>query len=594
MALLVLAAAAARAEMVLERAELFVSTVAAIPPDDAAWQPVTLPHAWLLDERLASGAAWYRLRFEWTGAPPQRIYLVRSIVSDMIVHLNGERLWRHRDVAPTAGTVAPVFIGVPAKLVREGENVIHLQVRGSGRATHGVARLYLGSGVEIAERAGLRQVYQGSMIVALAFASGLAGLLTLVLWMSERRDAVLFWYAMTGLGLFAVTAAWQFTLWRQDFAAERAALVFMRFIGFLTPLFVLHLRLLGRRMPWLEGLLWLVLAAAVGSQVARHEWSAELFAAWNLFYSVLPFGFFVMLVLARELQRTATIRLLMLADLAAVALSLHDWAVRAGLLAWDRPYLIYFVTPFILLAAGATLVQRHVEGVRALRRSNLELEDRVREKARELEANHRRVRDAEGARALTAERRRIMADMHDGLGSRLVALLSLAQSGRATAPEMREGLAAALDDLRLAIDALEPVEGDIGVVLGNVRHRMRSVFERAGVQFVWNVGELPCMDDLTPAKVLAIQRVLLEVFTNALKHAGASTVTVGTARVDGAVRIFIQDDGMGFDAAAAQANGRGLQNLRLRAGQAGGTIAVAASPNAGTRVTLELPIREAA
>jgi signal transduction histidine kinase len=178
--------------------------------------------------------------------------------------------------------------------------------------------------------------------------------------------------------------------------------------------------------------------------------------------------------------------------------------------------------------------------------------------------------------------------MHDGLGARLVGLLSVAQSGRADASELRDGIAAALEELRLAIDAMEPVEGDVGVVLANVRHRMRSVFERAGVRFIWNVSELPPMDSLTPQRVLAIQRIVLEVFANTLKHAGAKTVSVSTAHRAGTVQISIEDDGRGFDA-AADSTGRGMGNLNLRAAQAGGRVEVESKAGAGTRVTLLLP-----
>lgn len=373
-----------------------------------------------------------------------------------------------------------------------------------------------------------------------------------------------------------------------DLGVWRVGLVFYRFSGFLTPLFILHLRLAGRRHPWLEGVLWCLLIAACASVGVRHAWTAQMFAFWGLVYAVLPLAFLGVLF-TRGVERTAAIWLLMLADLVASGFVLHDWAVRTGLLDFDRFLLAYYVAPFIMLAAGATIFKRHLEGVRALRRSNVDLEQHVQRKAAEIEANHARMHEAERVQALAEERKRIMADMHDGLGSRLVGLLSLAQSGRADANELKDGIAAALDELRLAIDSLEPVEGDIGVVLGNVRHRMRSVFERAGVRFVWNVGELPRLDDLTPSRIQAIQRVLLEVFTNAIKHADARTVTVSTSRSSGEVRITIEDDGRGFDAAAAGGNGRGLQNLRVRAAQAGGTVLVDSSAQAGTRVALVLP-----
>jgi signal transduction histidine kinase len=242
-----------------------------------------------------------------------------------------------------------------------------------------------------------------------------------------------------------------------------------------------------------------------------------------------------------------------------------------------------------MIAAGAVILRHVMVGVDAMRQSNLDLAVRVAEKMDEVEASHEKLRQAQRETTLAEERRRIMADMHDGLGARLVALLSVAQSGRAKDGEISEGLAAALDELRLAVDSVQPVEGDVGVVLGNVRHRMRSVFERAGVQLVWNVSELPRMDDLTPERILAIQRIFLEAFSNAIRHSRARTVSVFTLRMPGAARVVIEDDGRGFDTAAGH-SGTGLNNLQMRAVQAGGTLTVESKAGKGTRVTLSLPI----
>ena len=221
-----------------------------------------------------------------------------------------------------------------------------------------------------------------------------------------------------------------------------------------------------------------------------------------------------------------------------------------------------------MLAAAVPILERMLAGVKASEQMRKDLELRVAEKAREIEASHEQLRQVQREQALAEERRRIMADMHDGMGARLVALLSVAQSGKARHGEISEGIAAALDELRLTVDSVQPVEGDVGVVLGNVRHRMRSVFERAGVQLAWNVSELPRMDDLTPERILAIQRIVLETFSNAIRHAGARSVAVYTLRVPGAVRIVIEDDGRGFDTCRCKGRDRARQPAVAR--RAGG------------------------
>jgi len=533
---------------------------------------------------------WYRFRADLSVLrPAHSIYLVRLPVHDAAVFVNGDLVWALSNQYSTGVTVSARVIPIPARSLRAGENLIHVRIRGYPSWFHGMPRLHVGDSRELSQRASVRNMLQGQMIYSGAAVLGTIGLLALLLWIRNRRDAVLFWYGITGAGLLAATVLGYLTNWREDLTGWRSALSFLRFSGYLTPLLVLHLRLAGRRHPWLEGALWLGLAAACVTSATPSAWQAAAWTGWGLFFAVLPLLFIVLLLRSRELARDPAVWLLVAADIAAAGFNLHDWAVRFGLLDFDRPLLYIYVPLFIMLAAGAPILKRLFAGVDAMQHMNVQLEERVAEKAREIEANHAKVSAAERAQALAEERKRIMADMHDGLGSRLVGLLSLVQSGRVETRELGEGISAALDELRLAIDSLEPVEGDVGVVLGNVRHRMRSVFERAGVHFHWNVEELPRLDDLTPSRILAIQRILLEVFTNAIKHSAARTVSVSAERAPGEVRIMIEDDGRGFDTGTGTP-GHGLSNLQLRAVQAGGTLRIESAAGSGTRVRLALPL----
>ena len=148
-----------------------------------------------------------------------------------------------------------------------------------------------------------------------------------------------------------------------------------------------------------------------------------------------------------------------------------------GWLDYDNLTLAYFHVPLVLFAIGATIVDRHFRAIAAVERSNIDLEVLVARKTREIEASYQRLREAEHIRIQANERGRIMADMHDGVGASLLSLLGLLRSGRAAAAQIERRVHEALLELRLTVDSLEPVDGDLGVVLGNVRHRMREPLE---------------------------------------------------------------------------------------------------------------------
>ena len=359
--------------------------------------------------------------------------------------------------------------------------------------------------------------------------------------------------------------------------------------AYVAPMLVLCLRVAGKRWPLREGALWVFTIAGLALACFLDEdREGGLITCWSATYLGALAALLVVLIRSRQHGRRWTSWPLLGALGAAVLLNAHDFAWWMGWIDYDSFQLAHFHIPLVLFAIGATIIDRHFQAFAEVGRAKAELEGRVAEKAREIEASYARVEEAEREKALAGERKRIMADIHDGLGSSLVGLLGAVQSGRASLPEVERRLHDALQELRLAVDALEPTDGDLNVILGNVRHRMRAAIESSGVHFRWQVGEVPQLDSLTPGAVLAIERIVLEALTNSLRHASARLVTV-TTQLDGSwLQIGVSDDGIGFDEASI-VPGRGLESLRRRARALGGEVEIRSSLGAGTSVTLRLP-----
>jgi signal transduction histidine kinase len=142
--------------------------------------------------------------------------------------------------------------------------------------------------------------------------------------------------------------------------------------------------------------------------------------------------------------------------------------------------------------------------------------------------------------------------------------------------------------MRIAIDALQPREGDIAAVLGSLRYRLDDIIRSSGVSLVWEVEELPAVEALKPTAVFALQRIVLEAITNALKHSGAQLLRV-TARARGPdIEISIEDNGCGFEP-SQRAAGLGLANMRARAQRIGARVRIHTSPGRGTDVRISIP-----
>jgi signal transduction histidine kinase len=88
-------------------------------------------------------------------------------------------------------------------------------------------------------------------------------------------------------------------------------------------------------------------------------------------------------------------------------------------------------------------------------------------------------------------------------------------------------------------------------------------------------------------------RIIQEALANVRKHARARRVAVRIAARDGRAEVTVQDDGAGFDLAAVQPAGGqrfGLQVMRERAEEVGGSVQVHSAPGAGTQVVISVPL----
>jgi signal transduction histidine kinase len=220
-------------------------------------------------------------------------------------------------------------------------------------------------------------------------------------------------------------------------------------------------------------------------------------------------------------------------------------------------------------------------------RLNAELNARVQQKQAELERQFDTLQRLSREAAVAEERQRIMADMHDGIGAQLISTLSLVEGGGASTEQVAGALRECIDDLRLAIDSLEPADNELLPVLGNLRYRLEPRLKAQGIALDWKVADVPRLSCLTPRNVLQVLRVLQEALSNVLKHAQASRVRVVTEAAAGCVAIDISDNGRGFAESEVPA-GRGLANMRRRAQAIGGELLVRSSGE-GTTVSLHLP-----
>ena len=205
----------------------------------------------------------------------------------------------------------------------------------------------------------------------------------------------------------------------------------------------------------------------------------------------------------------------------------------------------------------------------------------------ELRASRRRLVEAQDA-----ERRKIERNLHDGAQQQLVALtiqLSLLEESaddpaavRQLAPAVRDGLRAALEDLRdLARGIYPPLLADQGLVPA-----LQAQARKAALPVEIDVDGIGRYPQDTEA---AVYFCALEALQNIAKYAGASRATVGLSCSGGNLTFTVTDDGTGFDTASTR-HGTGLQGMADRLAALDGALDVRSRPGRGTTLTGQLPV----
>lgn len=561
------------------------------PGDDAPWQTLALPHRWDETHGRTTGRGWYRLKVDLAAAPTSTLAVVIAHWRCRWVdfYVNGTLVGSSRDFL-TGGTGfgSPLFLAMPPSFFRAGANVIHARMEVAD-PIQGLGRVHFGHAPTVRRVALTHQdlnFYMVRTFLAMALA---AGMISLFVWFAHRADRVMFWFAILTLSWGIAGALW--TGFRRYMPSEMAEMLntYITY-GLPVPAVILALRTVNVRWPKLEAVLW----AFMAGEILRLYWLLPgvtqhgVTVVLDTVNATLLLGG-AALVMSASGRRHWSQRLEAAALAAMALLMIHEVMRHFGWVNVESIVLRPYHVPVMLLAIGATIFERHVSALRQAHRTNLELQALVDEKAREIEAYHAERQEIVRQRTLVDERQRMLADMHDGVGASLVGLLRYAQSGQVDARTVEQRAREAMQELRIAVDALEPAEGDLATVLGKLRHRVEPLMSGTATRLSWDVAELPRVEALEPSAVLAIQRIVLEAISNVMQHAAARNIRLAARPLgERRIEIRIDDDGAGYDP-AQPADGRGLGTMRERAQALGASIEIVSCPGGGTTVTLVLP-----
>ncbi len=256
--------------------------------------------------------------------------------------------------------------------------------------------------------------------------------------------------------------------------------------------------------------------------------------------------------------------------------------------------------------------RRRVEA--ALRQAHSVLEQRVSERTHELQEALRQLRElsAYTHSVREDERTRIAREVHDELGSLLVALkmdvgwldkrLSEQQQRNADAAQtMRETMRGkcqsmsrqietAVDNVGRIITDLRPSILDHQGLWAALDWQAHEFVQSAEMQLDWQMDVADAVP-IDEKAAIGIFRIFQEMLSNVGRHARASRVAIAIQADDKTIAISVKDNGCGADPAAFEAaDAYGVMGMRERARHLGGSIAITSQKSLGSAFYLRIQL----
>ncbi len=555
---------------------------------------VELPYAWDKVHNGKQGAARFELSFDVVDLPGEPWGLFAQRVGNAYeMRLNGDLLQREGDLVVFNGgdyAQVPRYITVPPELIRH-HNVLRVDIRADVGRKGGLTPLVIGPQPLVLPLYQRSYMLRGTGSLLVAVFSLLVGTLSLLLWLthpivradgSQQRDPLYLYAAMAEL-------FWSFGVGYMFFEVPLVpwpwwgALPISAGIIWTCSMVLFCMEVVGwtalSDFRWFKRWLWVMIAGAPVVTLVALVLGHPLVLTGGYAINVLTNICFASVLLSKSFrQKIAVHKLIAIAFMVNVLVGFRDLYVYRI----DPSYTSVTWLRYSSMLFGLTLVYVVLSRFRQASAQAHELTQtlavRVAAKELELKDSFARLEVLAREQERSAERTRILRDMHDGVGAHISTAIRQLQSGQAKDNEVLLTLRESLDQLKLSIDAMNLPTGDITALLANLRYRLEPRFKASDIELQWDVELLVPLPSLDDKGMRHLQFLVYGAIANVLQHAGASMLRIEAQRNEHGIRVRVVDNGCGFDTTVPKR--KGLLSMEERAKAIGATMVVRSAPGA--------------
>lgn len=567
----------------VENVEVCVGTIGECRLE-GAFGPIALPDFQPVPRSGNIPIRTYRLELLRQSTELQALYF-RRYDDAATIHVNGKLV--HSDGAVDIDRPQtwnrPVFVDLPAE--QSDKRTFEIEISGYPHRGTAFLPFYVG------DRTALRPLFETRYWITVVMAQ--TGLMLMpifaaalgLLWLRQGRQAFFGWISMSlflgtavsaHYGLSSIPIGYRFweTLW--NFSVSLYVFTLTRFVAD-------FLKIPFRNRDLIQ--IAIVFVCFFASPFVPSYVFMSAFGVLHVFDALWSFFLLSDLHRNRSRMRKTDFYLIYFLLVFTLSVALHDFGplfIELNLAPTHFGHLLPIST--LLLSFWLLLSQLMVnaDGFENLSKT---LQLQVEERGKELDASYRRIADFERQAALSAERHRIMLDLHDGVGGHLTNMMAYMDNHEMKHPALQESVQTAIRELSGAIDSLEGDQDPMSV-LAMLRGRYEPVLESQGIKLIWEVDGEPTLDPPGPEGNLNLVRLCQEALSNILKHAHANRVSIKVTDD----MLSISDNGIGLqkETPKDKRTGHGLSSMRERATRIGATFDMSTTPQ-GTRIRLSWP-----
>lgn len=195
------------------------------------------------------------------------------------------------------------------------------------------------------------------------------------------------------------------------------------------------------------------------------------------------------------------------------------------------------------------------------------------------------------------ERKRMAGDLHDGLGGMLAGVkINLSRLSPSSKEEVfAKDLPVIINQLDRSVNELRRIARNMmpeSLLNAGLETALKEICEsfdskELSVDFqAYNIEQ-----DIAQDMQVTIFRIVQELLTNAVRHAGATAILVQCSQNENIFYITVEDNGKGFLAGQEHVGkGIGLTNVKNRVDYLKGTLEIETAPGAGTTINIEFHV----